>query len=207
MDDVSYFDEPFFSDGPIADAVDDVTADGVSYFSSAGNSGDKGAWQSKIRLIPAAQGLPSTNLDFADVDPALYDGGLQDMNPGAGTDVAQTLKLDETGGIITLQWDNPFDIDGATFGDPIFTGGGEITTADPEPVVNFTPTAGQVGQIVGVPRGRHPVRLHRPGADRGRPGRQRDRAGRHQLLAGDACHHAGRRHLLGDRVGLRRRHR
>ena len=33
-------------------------------------------------LIPAKKGLKGTNLDFDDVDPALYDGGLQDMNPG-----------------------------------------------------------------------------------------------------------------------------
>jgi hypothetical protein len=158
VDDVTYLDEPMFSEGPIGDAADDVAARGVSYFSSAGNNGDKGAWQSKIRLIPAAQALGSTNLDFTDVDPALYDGGLQDMNPGPGTDVAQTLSLDEGGGTIDLQWDDPFDIDGATYGDPIFTGGGEITEADPEPVVEFTPTAGQVGQLVefradGIPSG------------------------------------------------------
>ena len=36
-DDVAYFDEPFFQDGPIAVAVNEVTAAGVSYFSSAGN--------------------------------------------------------------------------------------------------------------------------------------------------------------------------
>lgn len=36
-DDVGYSNEPFFSDGVIALAVDQVKADGVAYFSSAGN--------------------------------------------------------------------------------------------------------------------------------------------------------------------------
>ena len=38
VDDVGYFDEPFFCRGPIGDAVDDVAAQGVHYFSSAGNA-------------------------------------------------------------------------------------------------------------------------------------------------------------------------
>jgi hypothetical protein len=36
-DDVSYFEEPFFQDGPVAVAVNEVAAAGVSYFSAAGN--------------------------------------------------------------------------------------------------------------------------------------------------------------------------
>src|SRR5262249_1289067 len=40
VDDVTYFDEPFFQDGAaIQAAVEAVTAEGVSYFTSAGNSG------------------------------------------------------------------------------------------------------------------------------------------------------------------------
>jgi subtilase family protein len=36
-DDVGYFDEPFFQDGLVADAVNTVEAGGVAYFSAAGN--------------------------------------------------------------------------------------------------------------------------------------------------------------------------
>ena len=40
VDDVIYYDESPFQDGPIAQAVNDVTADGALYFSSAGNEGN-----------------------------------------------------------------------------------------------------------------------------------------------------------------------
>ncbi|MGC2030380.1 MAG: hypothetical protein WA642_10190, partial [Steroidobacteraceae bacterium] len=38
-DDVGYFDEPFFQDGIVAQAIDTVEANGVAYFSAAGNDG------------------------------------------------------------------------------------------------------------------------------------------------------------------------
>jgi subtilase family protein len=38
-DDVGYFDEPFFQDGIVAQAIDAVAAQGVAYFSAAGNDG------------------------------------------------------------------------------------------------------------------------------------------------------------------------
>ncbi len=41
IDDVSYFNEPVFQDGIIAQAVNEVTANGALYFSSAGNAGSK----------------------------------------------------------------------------------------------------------------------------------------------------------------------
>jgi hypothetical protein len=50
VDDVTYFNEGAFQDGPIARAVNTVTAAGVAYFSSAGNSGNltdgtSGTWE------------------------------------------------------------------------------------------------------------------------------------------------------------------
>jgi hypothetical protein len=148
VDDVSYFDEPMFSDSVLSDAIDEVAAKGTHYFSAVGNEGEDQAWQSPVRLLPQATGVAGTNLDFSAVDPALYDGGLQDMDPGPGTDVAQTVTLGEQGGLLDLQWDDPVDLDGATLSQPIFAASGEITEAQPAPTFSFTPTPEQVGSLV-----------------------------------------------------------
>jgi hypothetical protein len=158
VDDVGYFSASFFADDVIADAVDDVAAQGVAYFSSAGNDGDNRAWQSKLRLVSKAQGVKGTNLDFSEVDPALYAGGLQDMDPGPGTDVAQTLRLAEGGGGVSLQWNEGADPDGPEIGAPYLDTTGEVTEADPEPTFEFTPTPEQLHTKVlvtvdGIPSG------------------------------------------------------
>ena len=54
VDDISYFDEPVFQDGLIAQAVNDITADGGLYFSSAANSGNffsgtSGTWEGDFK--------------------------------------------------------------------------------------------------------------------------------------------------------------
>ena len=148
VDDVSYLDEPMFSDSVLSDAVDDVTAGGAHYFSSAGNNGEQQAWASRTHLVSLAKGLKGTNLDFSDVDPALYSGGLQDVRPGSGVDVAQQLRVGPSGGTVDLQWDDPVDLDGATYGDPYFSATGAVTAAHPAPTFTFTATAAQRGHKV-----------------------------------------------------------
>lgn len=39
-DDVSYYDEPLFQEGPVAAAIGDVVADGAAYFTAAGNDNE-----------------------------------------------------------------------------------------------------------------------------------------------------------------------
>ena len=57
VDDVAYFEEPFFQDGPVAVAVDEVVAAGVSYFSAAGNDNLIDAGGRRHRLLGSA-GIP-----------------------------------------------------------------------------------------------------------------------------------------------------
>ncbi|RZK46044.1 MAG: hypothetical protein EOO94_03420, partial [Pedobacter sp.] len=77
VDDITYLTEPFFSDGVISKAVDNVTASGVSYFTSAGNFGVK-SYEGDFSGIapPGGQGFVSTarvhdfgnNNYFQDID-------------------------------------------------------------------------------------------------------------------------------------------
>jgi hypothetical protein len=148
VDDVGYFDEPFFSRGPISDAVDDVAAKGVHYFSSAGNGSSQQAWAAPVRIVKTTKG---SNIDLAGVDPKLYAGGFEDFDPGPGTDIAQSMVLggDPTSadggsdGILDLQWDDPVDANGAPLGDPLIDTTGEITAAQPVAKIPFTGAAGQ----------------------------------------------------------------
>ena len=64
VDDLGFLDEPFFQDSVISQAVDNVVAKGVTYFSAAGNEGDnsyQSAWVSSGTAGPAGGQL----LNFA----------------------------------------------------------------------------------------------------------------------------------------------
>jgi subtilisin-like proprotein convertase family protein len=105
VDDVFYLDEPMFQDGVVAQAVDDVVASGVSYFSAAGNQARQ-AYESGFtadRTLSVAA-IPSSvaGLTFA--------GGItHDFDPGAGQDDMQNFSL-ANGQAITLsfQWNQPY---------------------------------------------------------------------------------------------------
>lgn len=149
VDDIGYGDESPFSDNVISDAVNDVTAAGVTYLSAAGNASDHQAWAAPVHLVSKSAGVKGTNLDFRGVDPELYAGGLEDMDGSAGVDIAQDIALDPASGLgLLVQWNDPFDLDGADIGDPYFDVTGEVTDVDPAPSFEFTPTADQLGKEV-----------------------------------------------------------
>lgn len=78
VDDIAYPGEPVFQDGTVARAVNDVTADGALYFSSAGNSGNltagtSGTWEGDFRdggdrgiLVSAGKERPVRIHNFGD---------------------------------------------------------------------------------------------------------------------------------------------
>src|SRR3954454_17292330 len=118
VDDVGYFAEPVFGDGVISDAVDEVAAQGVQYFSSAGNGQSQQAYAAPLSLVGTNRQGDRSNIKLADVDPNLYQGGFQDFDPGPGVDVAMDEALGFDGkepgtGILDLQWDDPNDPNGA----------------------------------------------------------------------------------------------
>jgi subtilisin family serine protease len=59
-DDIGYIDEPFFQDGPIAQAIDQVKAQGVAYFSSAGNNG-RNSYENAGPTFPVASSSSAAN--------------------------------------------------------------------------------------------------------------------------------------------------
>jgi hypothetical protein len=106
VDDFAYLDEPFFQDGPIAQAVNDVTAGGVPYFSAAGNENiiDGGrsiaSWESPAfrpsGSCPAAVGKPGTQCE--DFDPTATDDNTFRMTVAPGGTV-----------MVDLQWAQPWN--------------------------------------------------------------------------------------------------
>ncbi len=104
-DDVSYFEEPFFQEGPVGVAVSKVTASGVNYFSSAGNNNliaggnDIASWEApEFRDAGSCPvGLPVYAKHCMDFNP----GGPVDTTFGVRVSPGATLRVD-------LQWAQPW---------------------------------------------------------------------------------------------------
>lgn len=100
-DDLGYFDEPFYQDGIIAQAIDTVEGNGVAYFSAAGNNANS-SWE-------------STSPSFGTLAASGPNAGELLLNFDiSGTTTANTLPITvaplfpgEFLGII-VQWDQPF---------------------------------------------------------------------------------------------------
>ena len=124
VDDVFYFDEPFFSDGQIAQAVNDVSTSTtlpgklVSYFSSAGNQGSAGGGGS-IDIPAATFSTTPTNLGNVDLSTVVGCGGSPSsggtsadvgggfLNFGGGV-YALPVTYNSAGSVMLVQWDDPF---------------------------------------------------------------------------------------------------
>src|SRR5262245_57014093 len=114
VDDVIYFDEPMFSDGLLAQTVDQIRRSGGAYFSSAGNNGLQ-AFEDVYSPIPfalarrlVAAGKSNIKLDQipADIRPTTLH---QFSNPNGSTSLTQRVT---TAGVnvFALQWDEPFNL-------------------------------------------------------------------------------------------------
>lgn len=146
VDDIIYLAEPFFQDGIIAQAVDEVAAAGVSYFSSAGNRPATQAYDSRIRIVPAdPSSWANTNLDLSTVDPALYAGGFHNFVKRDGMDIAQTIQINPRGTIV-FQWNEPFDPQPPTPIQTLASGSGSVPVAGFDPFT-FDGTAGMLVEI------------------------------------------------------------
>ena len=94
VDDITYITEPFFTDGMVAQAVNQVVDDGRIYVSSAGNYGDN-----------SYEGLFSGTVV---PDGTLPNGVVGAPHDFGGGDVFQSVTLERGKYTIALHWDDDY---------------------------------------------------------------------------------------------------
>jgi hypothetical protein len=121
VDDVFYFDEPMYSDGIVAQAVDAVSADGAAYYSSGGNNGQE-AYESVYHPMSFSQaqalvsaGVENVKLDQipADIRPqtihSFRGGGEEGEEDDDDGPPSITQRITTAGtNFFSFQWDEPF---------------------------------------------------------------------------------------------------
>ncbi|MET0559082.1 MAG: S8 family serine peptidase [Solirubrobacterales bacterium] len=108
-DDVAYLEEPFFQDGPVADAIGEAVGSGVSYFSAAGNDNvifnghNVGSWEaSAFRDTACPLSLKAAAPEVNQCMNFRPGAGAPDSSFGISVGAEQTLTLD-------LQWAEPWN--------------------------------------------------------------------------------------------------
>ena len=94
VDDILYLSEPMFQDGPIAQAVDSVVAQGAAYFTAAGNNAAQSYVGAFRRSMQSGYLAGSERHDF---------------DPGAGVDALLDVAIPVGATVLfVLQWNEPF---------------------------------------------------------------------------------------------------
>ena len=148
VDDITYVTEPFFRDGKVAKAVNEVTANGVSYFTSAGNFGSKSFEGVFNPVTDSSIDLPLNSGEW---------NGLGRVHQFSSGSTTQSIKVfpGQNGPavyMIALQWDDPLysidqtgslydlDIYLKDFGVPLFGFNRNNANGDPIEILSFTIT-------------------------------------------------------------------
>jgi hypothetical protein len=111
VDDVAWFEEPFFQDGPVAVAINRVTEDGVSYLSAAGNDNLFDSSGNEISSWEAPAFRDSGSCPAAVAALSGFNGThCMDFDPGGGADTTFGITV-EAGDVLTvdLQWAEPWN--------------------------------------------------------------------------------------------------
>jgi hypothetical protein len=108
-DDVGYSEEPIFSDGVVALAVDQVKADGTAYFSSAGND-NSGNYVATFNAISDADARTkyAGNLVLGNVDSDLTAGGFHNFGTADKVSIGLPIFAPPGSHFLVLQWDDAF---------------------------------------------------------------------------------------------------
>jgi hypothetical protein len=105
VDDIGYNTEPFYQDGPVSNAVDDVVQnEGVAYFSAAGNDGQN-SYEAPFRNSGQTGVISGSSVQH-------------DFDPSGGTDTRQEITVGPGGvfRIFSFQWADPSSIVGGSAG-------------------------------------------------------------------------------------------
>ena len=117
LDDVTYFDEPFFSDGPAAQAVDEIVTSTslagrpVIYYSAAGNDGDLSYAADFTPVTDAAGRANPPGVNLTQVPENLTAGGFHNFKKagiGRGTKIVQVVTISYDDATLNFQWDDPY---------------------------------------------------------------------------------------------------
>jgi hypothetical protein len=159
-DDVVYFGEPFFQDGPVAVAVNEVADAGVSYFSAAGNDNlidgggrDIASWEAPA--FRDSGGCPAALVALSEeVEEAEEDAGIplpEGLRPDHCMDFAPGAASDRTFGIaveageelaVDLQWAEPWNGVGTDLDVFLLNEAGELIEAEGAPVAALEDNVG-----------------------------------------------------------------
>jgi hypothetical protein len=94
IDDIGFLSEPFFQDGPVAQAVEQAVQDGIVYISAAGNDQERHYLGLYVDTNPG------------DIGNQLHDFGLA---AGGASNVGMTVAVPPNGdSVVVLQWTDPF---------------------------------------------------------------------------------------------------
>jgi Subtilase family len=97
VDDFTYYSEPTFQDGIVAQAVNTVVSKGVEFFSSAANDGNKASGTS---------GTWEGNYSGTTLPPPLAAAGITALNFGSGNN-ENTITVNPSTNTLVLKWSDP----------------------------------------------------------------------------------------------------
>ena len=153
VDDVTYLDEPFFQDGgAVQTAVEQVVAQGVSYFTAASNEGTNYVQRSFAGIATTLPGISGTYL-AENFGSAARPNALESLTVAKGA----TVTLD-------LQWDQPFANIGTghaaadSLGMVLYDAAGHIVAyamndqvgGNPDQILQYTNTSGTTGLTLAI---------------------------------------------------------
>lgn len=111
VDDIAYMEEPFFQDGPVAAAVNKVTAEGSTYLSAAGNDNliDSAGRNIASWEAPGFRDAGSCPSAVAALGPEFNPSHCMDFAPDSGTDATFGITVEPGAELLLgLQWAEPW---------------------------------------------------------------------------------------------------